>query len=910
MEILRYLVVVVAVMALFAPALSAEWGEWEWECEYGEVEESSNFLVFVNDTKYYSSGGFMELFVRPKIEDADFLEDYSELRISESTQPLLPAFDFPSDEFLAYTYRTGSFFVPYIPSTWDEPFEFLIAANSSLGELKCTLNSWIPLEEITDDLPLMEAFNSYAAFDPATRHFNFVLEPSCPSDDVNEICWGSVSAYLVVFDTQTNRVSEVRNILVVRPGGSGDTLTEEFPSTLEYDSYEVSTGRYTTYIFAFDIDDNVPTNVYFTEVPNFQFRDFEVEVGTVPNIVPGESLEIHLTLKNVGTLIDDYDYITYAPDLWMPTLHEVNSLDAGEDNQVIIRLDVPEHVFGDYEVILNVVSEGTGLSRNYTIALSPEKTIYLVPTLVSPLSLTAYDSNPLNVTFLFEATLEPRVFWTVYTEPALLITKGHGYTDLLIGSTINKAHTTFDLGGSCAFGLADTDAFNAGRRMLIYSLTAYDLTSTVSNETLESLNSLLALVDDEKLLMASTTSTKLFTRTEKLANIIEDIVDVYSYDSSTSRKKALREDLYLFTLDFENELQSVGEKMAEDCTVVDEVTFYLYVFSKDTLEDWTNSRRLVLDGSTVLELIGPTEVKAIAGDSTIVEYVVKNSAGEDFEVYLEPSSDIVQVTPYFFLEAGELKTVDFKFRPPDYYEVQGEKIFVEISTRSHTMNFPITLSTGEFDPQLDTEDVAVIPGTDADITFILETGGIDDIFDIASDCPGWVSLPETSSTFNGFGNVTVLMTPNANVNEDNYLCEIIATPKSFPDYRVREDFLISVSAEALTLRGKMASYQEWYDEVKESLERTNQIAIETYFDQANREINQGEYVSAKLALKRVENLLAATGQSENEGVSPIVFVAVGFILLLGFILWKFVLVKKPTSGQKDIDMGAGGGEVI
>ncbi len=915
MKISKAIAVVLAALVMM-PVLAADWGDWEWDCNYGDYEDSSNFLIYVNATKYYSGAQFLELTVKPKIDNAEFLMNYSEIRISENSQPLIPAFDFPSDLFLSRSYKNGSFFVPYIPSLGEEKFELMLAANLSVGEaseLRCTTKAWIPLPEISDPLPRMDedAFMLNVFFEPATRRFNFTVRAACPEPDEQGVCGDEILMYLAVVDTQTNKVAEVRTVSLDRPiTASSEVRHADYASSLQYDSFEVANGRYKTYVFAFDMVNDQAAAVYLKETPIFDFKDFELIVGTLPNIVPGESGELHLTLRNVGTQVDKYAHSEYVMDgLRGFTIAGFKNLEKGETADIIIKFEVSEYEVGSKTIVLNIRSLGSGLSKNYTIVLTPEKRIDMVPTVTAPMSLTAYDTNPINITFLFESTIQPRVFWTVFTDPALVISKGFGYKDLLTGSTINKVQSSFDLGGSCALGMADTEAFNAGRKVLIYSLAAYDISSGMDNESVGELEGLLTLIDNEKLSMATTASSKLFSRTERLVGIIENIIDAYKYGASDSRQHALREDLYLFTVDFENELRLVGERMSEECTAVDNVNFYLYVFSGDTLQEWIKSRQLNIEGSTVIELIGPKQVKAISGDSVSVDYIVKNLAGEDFEVDVEPTSDIVYVTPYFSLKAGESKTISLRFRPPDYYETDDEKIFVKISTRDHEISFPILLSVGEFDPRLQVEDVSVIPGTEAFAVFAVSTGGLDDNFEITSDCPAWVEFPDSVSTQEGFGNFTVAVAPAGNLKEGTYSCEFRLVPKSFPDYTIRKDFVVSVSAEALTLRERSAGYWDWYMEVKDSIERADQITIENNFDKANRYINQGEYTSAKLALNKIETSLSNVKQEERR-ISPLVFVAVGSVLVIGFILWKFVLVKKPKTGQSEKAVGAGGEDLI
>jgi|GEM_PF-4693998 len=876
------------VMALFlSPVLAVDWEDIGYQVFCDDFREPTNFIVYGNVSRFYTQGNYYELIVNPRVSGSLFVSEYSQLMVASNPVPLIPAFDYPS-AYSTFSYlQNRSFLVPGTDISAGVSFDLRLVANSSAGTLLCSERAWEAPDGIEDTTrPKLSGDNLFSVnvtFMPVIQKFNFDLANYMEADHLK--------FYLVVYDTVLNEVAEVQVYELVE--GEVHPIT----SRQEYASPDVAKGTYAVYVFTESL--GVPIRGEMTPFSSiFYFKDFDLDYSLLPGIMPGRTYTTTLTLTNVGTLPDSYTFNLKAPENWVYSVGSVATLDAGESRDFQLSFTVPELHIGPAVINFNIT--GSTFTRSYELQLRPETETYLEISLPTLLDISAYSTNLLNLTLAGAGTIEPLIYWTVYTNPALLMYGGEGSGLVEIGK-INRFVSQFDLSGACALSAGSSEALNAARRVLLYSRVAYDMMSDLSQLESDHLSAILSRVNAEKLKMTDPGATNLFSRTERLVTLLDNVRDAYEVNASLSRKRSLKENLYLFTIDFGTEIRDVGERMAKTCTAVEDVVFNVFLFSEDTMQDWLKSREVEVIGPTVVELIGPQEVKVVSGGSTTLQYTIKNSAGEDFEVEMEASVDYLSVPSFFFLESGASRKLDFRFRPSRTYTANGEKVYVEVVTRSYTINFPLTVYAGPFDPDLRVTDLAVIPGQEAAETFTITTGGLDDIFDLTSDCPSWVSLPASIATNNSEGPFTVLAAPGSDVREGSYSCELILVPRSFPEFVTRENLYFSVSREALQLVQTMAQYQSWYDEVINKFDRSTQIQLETYFSQARREINNGEYTGATLTLRRINNLLSSTNAEEGQGKSPLlILLLVVLVGALGFVLYKYVLVKpKPKVKAPD-----------
>jgi len=447
----------------------------------------------------------------------------------------------------------------------------------------------------------------------------------------------------------------------------------------------------------------------------------------------------------------------------------------------------------------------------------------------------------------------------------------------------------------------DSLAFNAGRKTLMFSKAIYFLSSNLDAEKVSTISQIGNMVDAEKLKMTSINAGKLFSSAESLGIIINKIIDGFAENKSMSYFNALREDLYLYTVDLDSTLSDVGSRMSESCSSVDEVTLRLYALDLSTLKIKDIPKTVGVKGPKVLELIGPSKLKAISGSTVYFDYILKNNAGEDFEVDITPSSDMLLLPAFIYLPADSSKDLELRVRPPKYFEADELVANVELKTRTYSLKFPLTISAGLFDPSLVTDsDYAFSPGTENTFNISLRTGGLDDTFKINVNGPSWVTGPERVITKNGEAEITLLVNPPLTASDSEFV-EITAYSEAFPEYVSTESFDIFVSSGAESLLDKMNQDLNLLDSKVDLLSQKQYIEAGRYLSDAKRDISQNEFNSAKLNLKRAENIIFSVNEDKSSHLG--LYIA-GGVLIIGIgVFWKFLLpkIKGTPSAPQETD---------
>lgn len=851
-------------MLLSTFAVTYDWEYWDDRCADYSGDDGTDFTIYMGNSSYRLSSGILVIEVEPNVDVVKYVPEYSQAKFADFERSLIPnGFEFPSTISLRVS-NNYSFFVPFGYLTKND-FFMRVVTNNSEGAPRCSQLEW----EINDTRIISDSelsIDVVVEFNPEEGRFVYdITNNEAEEIPVSIAVFSGTGLHEVRFVQALGKMSQVE-------------------SKNTYESIDVAQGIYEVYAVAATDEGS-----FFETFDLFQFYDFDMTVPTIPKFHPGDSYNIFLKLTNLGYMSDSYNISFDTPQLWVATASSSGEIEGGQDVEIQFSYTVSEYQVGSETITINVTSKNSGVTKVYEFKVEPEKLMTLLITLRDIPEITAYSNNNMTMTAASAGTISPRLYYYVYTEPALLLRRGIGTMVSQIGE-INKRTINFNVGGSCAVSDPDTLAFNAGRKVLMLGNVVYYLTSEIDESGMSTLAEIEDIVEAEKLKMTSEDAGKLFTNTDRLLLSIHRFQDGWEYEEDAEYYRALRENLYLFLVDLEGTLQDVGERMSETCSSVDQVDLHLFVIDIETLQYQDIPRSLPVTGPKVIEFIGPSELRAVSGTSTYFDYTLKNNAGEGFEVDITPSSDVVKVSPaYTYLASGTSKDVEVRVSAPDYFEAENLQVYIEIKTRTYTLNFPVVLNVGIFEPELIAEnEYAVSPGATQYFNITLRTGGVDDTFAISSSGPTWITLPERIVTRSGEAIITVKASPSSQASGEEYL-ELTFRPESFPDYSVSDSITIFVSTEANELMDRLRQNEGLLIDKEEVLSQQKYIEATRYLDKAETAITQNEYTTARLNLKRAEDIIFSV--TEEEGINWGLIMAGAVLVVFAGVFWKFLLPK-------------------
>jgi len=859
------------LLLLLIPSFSlCSWREdlWEEACYDGHVKiYNSTAHLWELDVP------LLEVQVEPREGMEIFLPNYSRAEIAAREIPLIPTK--PLHE--SYSAVNHTFFIPIPPDIQADYITLRIVGNNSLGCPTCgELTFPLPQSEYPEELPL----NISAWFNSTLKKFMFRVKALGGVEDV--------AIYASVVNVKSQRVVEL-----FRTSFPGGEHVYELPAN--FSSENVSAGVYALYIIGSKDVDGAHQRI-IKVFSYFSFADMKLEIPELPKIYPGNSYELSLALTNIGTLTDTYQIEVLPPSGWEVSLSPTSfQLVTGESREMTLHFTVPELHQGPGTITL-LITSSAGISREYRLEFYPEARVYLEANVEKPLEIKSYSENEVLFKVYSSGTVEPTIFWIAYTEPALSIDGGYG-EGIAIRGVGNVFRSNMSVGGACSFSNADGTAFNAGRRVLVLAKAAYHLSENLNNDTLELINSIIEKVNKEKLLMTSENAVKLYDETDRVSTRLAELVDAYLYGSPL-QVASRRESLYLEIVAYEQALRDTAMRMMEKCSKTDKVDLYIYMFVSDLGEEKVvKLAGIPVKGTAVIDLIGPAKLKAIAGTSTSVEYTLKNNAAQDFDVEFETTSDIL-IPPYTFihLPAGTSKKVSFRIFPPEYMEERGLEVDIIVRAGVYELRFPVKVDVGRFYPEIVSEsrEIYVVPGREKSFNITVSTGGLDDTFTIHSQCPSWVSVPDSMKTEGGSGILTLLLSPPSELTRETYDCEIEIRSQSFPEMYDRKTFSIIASREAEELRSRLQTDRNLLELLKSRMKATQYAELERKLQEAENAILSGEYTRAKARLADVERTLRyiESQAEERKGINPLLIL--GLLIVAGFAVYRFLLPKLVT----------------
>ncbi len=855
-----------------------EWADFEDRCS---EKDCSDFVIYFNASKYRESSGFITLDVVSEEDQVKYIPDFSFATSAGAETQILPGFNYP----LVSLIHAGVNYSYFIPSTWsdDRPIFFRLVVNDSEGYPKCSQANW----ELVNDLFLDDSLlnlNAEVNFNQSTHKFEFDLK----NNEVEDL-----EVFISVF--LDNELKESTRVDLHASGSGSDEIIKE--SRFEYESLNVSRGIYTTYVVA-----KTETKSFLLFDETFLFYDFELEVPEIPKFRPGESYSLDLLLKNTGSLLDEFDVFVDVLGVglgelagWSLSVTDPGTIDKGGEKVIKLSYTVPELQIGSQTLQFNVSSEELGI-KTFDLVLRPQTQSNLEVNLRDISEVNAYEENNFSVVVYSSGTVSPLMFYYVYTEPALYIRRGVSSLIAEVGE-INRDVVEFDVGGSCAMTEDNTRAFNAGRKVWMLGKVVYELTANLNTLEIETLLTLKDIVDAEKLKMTSEEANSLFSDTERLLGIIEDFVEGIQEEEDSEYFRNEREDLYLFLISFENELEDVGTDMSETCSSVDEVNLILFSIDLSTLDDREVTKTVFVEGPKVIELIGPYELKAISGESVSYEYILKNNAGEGFEIDFEPSDDIINMRSFIYLDAYSSKDIEIDLRPPEYFEVEELQVYINVKTRTHSIDFPLTVHIGKFEPELIfKEEYGVSPGSSQIVNLTLRTGGLDDAFSLSFTGPPWISLPNKIVTEKGEAKIKLEMSPSlSDIGSEEIEIELISNTFHIV---ISEDIEIYVSAEANVLINRLERNKKILEEKRELLSEREYYDVVDYLNEAEQAISENRYSTAKLRFNNAENILFK--EIDEEGFNFALIIIPLILGAFGFAFWKFLLPKIKGTPEDEI----------
>ncbi|MBR9680882.1 MAG: hypothetical protein GOU98_03605 [Candidatus Altiarchaeota archaeon] len=853
-------------------AITYTWDYWEDRCS----DDFTDFAIYENTSSYRGSSGMLVVEIEPKLDILKYMPEYSTASFAEFNRPMIPGVDYPST--LSMRISTNyTFFIPFGFSTND--FSIEIVTNNSEGEPRCSNLGW----EINESRRFNDeniTFGTSVLFNPNTKKFEYNVSNGEEED---------IRFFFSIFSN--DELFESTSTLISPLNTEGDNIQKV--SQLTYESIDVAAGIYQVFIVAATDEKS-----FFGQHQIFEFYDFEVSVPELPNFRPGETYNIPLTIINTGYKTDSYDLDVSVGDGWEFSITDPGELDKGQDNDIDFSYTVPDLQIGLEILLVNVTSTRSGVTKSFELDLSPEKITTLEVSTREIPEVVAYANNNMSVVVISSGTIDPELYYYVYSEPALLIRDGVATMTAYVGE-INKRKLEFYVGGSCAMSNQDSQAFNAGRKTLMFSKAIYFLSSNMDEDTTQTLIQLGEMIEVEKLKMTTDSASKLFSSSESLTILIERLVEGFEDNRSLEYYRPIREDLYLYTIDLDALLNDVGSTMAESCSSVDEVNLRLFAIDLATLQTRDIPKIVPIVGPKIIEFIGPSKLKAISGSSVYFDYVLKNNAGEGFEVDFIPSTDIILLPSFVYLPADSSKDIELRVRPPEYFEADELITDVEVKTRTYNLKFPLTLTVGVFDPEIISDrDYAISPGVEDYFNISLRTGGLDDTFRISIDGPSWVSGPERLATQNSEASITIYVNPPVSASGSEYV-EISVVSETFTEYVSTESFDIFISSDAQSILERLNEDESLLITKVDLLSQQSYVEASRYLTEARRDVSQNEFSSAKLNLKKAENIIFSVTEEESSSLS--IIIAVVTLIIGAGVFWKFLLPKiRGTSSEAPI----------
>ena len=136
-------------------------------------------------------------------------------------------------------------------------------------------------------------------------------------------------------------------------------------------------------------------------------------------------------MTNLGYMSDSYNISFEAPPLWGATVTSFGEIEGGQDAEIQFSYTVPEFQVGAETITINVTSKNSEVTKVYEFDMEPERLTTLLITLRDISEITAYNNNNMTMTTASSGTISPRLYYYVYTEPALLLRRGVYLLDLL-----------------------------------------------------------------------------------------------------------------------------------------------------------------------------------------------------------------------------------------------------------------------------------------------------------------------------------------------------------------------------------------------------------------------------------------------------------------------------------------------
>ncbi|MBR9679458.1 MAG: hypothetical protein GOU99_00205 [Candidatus Altiarchaeota archaeon] len=837
--------------------------DWEYLCEDYYENPERPFEILNASSFYHSCVGIVEVIAEPNFGGLKYLTAESSGWVAGEQKPLLPTISTSSPYFSFGT--SYSFFIPAGATPDDSFVKARIAVNSSDGRELCSELGWTMSKLSCIELG-------------ATASFEY----NSSSDLIFAEISSTPGASGLIGLTINGELIETKQFELA-------TTSYEFESTNKYSSDQAKEIK--LYLIMW-----TETDWFFQEYL-LDFYDLSVSVSSTPLIEPESSGELSITVKNTGTRVDDYDLSLVGPTGWTLTITDVIGLEPDETDDVTASFEVPKEHLGDAELFMIIRADRGDYSITVPIKLNSKKEISLTgPIINQPKALFAFSNNTLDITVIPYGTINPTLFWTIWTEPGLKIDGGFGMKPVA-ASEISHIRDQFDLGGACAFIWEDNEGMIAARKVHNYAKLAYYISSENGSDTIEHLNELVDMIDAEKLKMTSDNSAKLYSISTRIANDLDRIAYYMELGASIDSIKSARESLYLDNYDMETELEDAADDMGEECSVVNKVELKFYISCAETLQSWETSLELPLSGPKVIDLIGPIELKLVSGESFEQTYWIKNGAGESYEVYISTDIDFAYSRGFIYVPAGIQKDFSITFRPPDYYETSNLEAHILLDAGPYSISFPIYLDIGKLDPQLSLSDeIAIEPGQTQVINATLDSGGLAETFVFETDAPYWVTVPDFVEITNKSKSFEIHVSPPSDVQEKVYELDMIITALNFPNIFTRVSSDIVVSTEGAILLNRLNSDESWLEEVEDSLTSSEFRTVQNYLSQANSAIRSGDYTRAKLYLNKAENALGNVPEADGFSLSWIAVIAL--LAAVGLFAYKKYGFKIPIPGQK------------
>ncbi len=591
---------------------------------------------------------------------------------------------------------------------------------------------------------------------------------------------------------------------------------------------------------------------YFLKIfENYQFHSFSAQVPEKVSVMPGTGETFEITVKNTGTLLDCYSIAISLPSGW--EYEEVPSfcLEPGEEKTLSIAFTPPEQLEGEVTGTVTVESQNSELKRIFTITFSPRPFLEyeIVQTLPKDL-VESYRPTPIEAYLLGTATRPEPIAWVVTASPAIRVEKGYG---LLVFSSgkINAVNSTFIPGVPCAVAEDAEEAYNAARKLL----AVIEITKWFISNNEEVPDTLSAAIDEIKTSLMKDPTVKLYAlpRAEQL----EDIIEKYAGCEEQACIDDVKERVAFLELDYPVVLEKAGEKLFSDCTAVRAVKLCLEFLDGSNFEWKESCRNVSIEGSGVVGVDFPSEIRVISGKPKSVKLTLTNYGGDSLELEISSDFEWLSSRKYIYLPKDATKTTYVYFKVPEYFEAHGEEYHITIKGRGFTIEKPFKLYAGTLEiggrlPQ----DILVTPGEEKDIEVTLATGTLDEEFILMVSRLPWVKVePREVTARDGAIRFTLVINPPPESAEGSYIGYLAVIPKHFDRYGKKVKFTVVVSGEIQDVKAELERLKEKYEKYREKIPEDYRSKIEEYLGRAEEEISKNKITTAKYYVKTAENIL-------------------------------------------------------